>query len=183
MTRRALALLLLCASLGGCGITAPRHSEGYANLESLNGPGVRHCITLSFGPTLLHFAARHMHDDPATAQLLRDLDGVRVRIYEIDGDASQVSARVRGISEHLQAQGWEPVLLAREEQEETHMLLRIRDGSIRGLTVLSSDGVEEEAVVVNLIGSIQPAQFADVMLALDVDEPAVHGVRLVDSSD
>ena len=51
---------------------------------------------------------------------------------------------------------------------ETHMLLKSRDGLIRGLTVLSSDG-EAEAVVINLMGAIEPARFSDVMLALEVD--------------
>jgi len=60
------------------------------------------------------------------------------------------------------------------------MLLKIRGGAIRGLTVLSSDG-EEEVVVINLVGSIQPARFKDVMLALDIDAPGVRNVRMADA--
>ena len=43
-------------------------------------------MSISIGPSLLRFAARHMEDDPETRALLRDLSGVRVRIYEVDGE-------------------------------------------------------------------------------------------------
>ena len=57
------------------------------------------------------------------------------------------------------------------------MLVRNDDGRISGMTVLVSDG-NSEAVIVNLIGEIQPEQFGGVMLALDVDAPGVESVRV-----
>ena len=136
-------------------------------------------INISIGPTLLHFAAGFIDDEPETRDLLRSLDGVRVRIYEIDGDASRVAQRISAMSEHLQDDGWAPVLLVREEGEEIHMLMRVVDGQICGMTVLVSDG-ESEAVVVNLMGEIRPQQFSDVMIALDVDAPGVNDVQVAE---
>jgi hypothetical protein len=174
---RALAALLLCAALAGCGITAPRHAEGFADLESLGARDADRTTTISIGPSLLRFAANHIDDDPETVQLLRSLNGVRIRIYEIDGDPARVSSRIKRLSAHLQADGWEPVLLVREQHEEVHMLLKMHAGSIRGMTVLTSDG-EAEAAVINLMGDIQPARFSDVMLALDIDAPGVQDVTV-----
>lgn len=169
----SLSILLLSA----CGITAPRSSDGFADLESLGMRDTDQVVNLSIGPTLLHFAAAYIDDDPEIRDLMRSLDGVRVRVYEIDGDASRVAARIHDMSQHLQADGWESVLLVREEHEETHMLLRNSDGHISGMTVLTSDG-ESEAVIVNLMGEIHPEQFGGVMLALDVDAPGVESVRV-----
>ncbi len=115
-------------------------------------------------------------------RLLRRLDGVRIRIYQIDGDAARVAKRLRRMSAHLQADGWEPVLLVRDQQEEVHMLLKTRAGSIRGMTVLSSDD-EAEVVVINLMGEIPPERFGGVMLALKVDAAAVQNIQVADASN
>ena len=82
------------------------------------------------------------------------------------------------MSEHLREDGWEPVLLVREQDEEVHMLLRMVNHHISGMTVLVSDG-ESEAVIINLMGEIRPEQFGDVMVALDVDAPGVDDVQVV----
>jgi hypothetical protein len=177
-------LVLACVTLfiSACGITAPRSNDGYADLES---PGMRdtdRVISLSFGPALLHFAARYMDDEPETRDLLRSLDGVRIRVYEIDGDGSRVAQRIFSMSEHLQEDGWEPVMLVREQDEEVHMLLRMDNARISGMTVLVSDG-ESEAVIVNLMGEIRPEQFGDVMVALEVDAPGVDDVQVAQTGE
>lgn len=183
-TRAVLQLLSiasLCVTLSACGLTAPRSSEGYADLESLGVRDTNNVMTLSIGPALLRFAASHVDDDPEVRELLTGLDGVRIRIYEIDGDAGRVATRIHTMSQHLQDDGWEPVLLINKENEATYMLLRVVDGQICGMTVLVSDG-DSEAVVINLMGEIKPQQFGDVMLALDVDTPGVEDVQPADSA-
>jgi len=176
---RLLAAAFTVLIVSGCGITAPKSSDGFADLESLGMRDTDRVMNLSIGPTLLHFAARYVDDEPEVRDLLRSLDGVRIRIYEIDGDAGRVAARIYDMSQHLQADGWEPVLLVREENEEVHMLLRTVNSRISGLTVLTSDG-ESEAVVVNLMGDIRPEQFGDVMVALEVDAPGVEDVLVAE---
>lgn len=173
---RWLGLACLAAAVSACGLTAPRSSDGFADLDSLGVRDTDNVMTLSIGPALLRFAASHVDDDPATRELLKSLDGVRIRIYEIDGSAARVAMRMDRMSDRLQEDGWEPVMLIRQEDESTHMLLRMVDGKVCGMTVLVSDG-ESEAVVINLMGRIEPQQFGDVMLALDVDAPGVESVQ------
>lgn len=176
---RSLGLVVLLLAVTACGITAPSRSDGFADLESLGVLDVDRTMSVSIGPSLLRFVARHMEDDPETVAMLRDLDGVRIQIYEIDGDPGRVAARMQRMSEHLRQDGWEPVMLVRnrEDREETHMLVKLSDGRIRGMTVLTSDG-ESEAVVINLMGTIDPAHFSEVMVALDVDAPGVKNVQV-----
>lgn len=179
---RAMRQLLVAAALaatvilGGCGLTAPRGNAGFADLDSLGMADTDRVLTLSIGPALLRFAARHVEDDPETRALLRSLDGVRIRIYEIDGDPARVAARMDDMSRKLANTGWERVLLVRQEQEQAHMLLRLDGDRICGMTVLVSDG-DEEAVVINLMGDIQPQQFGGVMAALDVDAAGLADVE------
>jgi hypothetical protein len=182
---RILAPLLavFCASLlVGCGITAPRSSEGFADLDSLGLSDTDRVLTLSIGPALLRFAASHVEDDPEVGELLRGLDGVRIRIYEIDGDAARVGARMANMSRKLQAGGWEQVVLVRSAEEQAHMLMKVVDDRICGMTVLVSDG-DSEAVVINLMGEINPRQFGEVMVALDVDAAGVQGVQPLENQE
>lgn len=174
---RLLCLAGLAVLLSACGLTAPRSSEGFADLESLGVRDTDSVMTLSLGPSVLRFAASHIDDEPEVRDLLKSLDGVRIRIYEVDGNAGRVARRIDDMSRNLQNDGWEPVMLVRKENEATHMLLRTINGRICGMTVLVSDG-ESEAVVINLMGDIKPDQFGDVMLALDVDSPGVEEVQV-----
>ena len=185
LTVRSAALLALaCMTLliGACGITAPRSNDGFADLESLGMRDTDRVMNISIGPTLLHFTAGFLDDDPEIRELLRGLDGVRVRIYEIDGAASRVAQRISAMSVNLQGDGWAPVMLVREEDEEVHMLMRVVDGQICGMTVLVSDG-DSEAVIVNLMGEIRPQQFSDVMVALEVDAPGIDDVQVAEQGE
>ena len=77
---RAGAALLLALALAGCGLTAPRGSDGFADLDSLGISDTDRVLSISVGPALLRFAARHVEDEPETQALLRSLDGARIRI-------------------------------------------------------------------------------------------------------
>lgn len=177
------AVLLACVlALGGCGITAPRGAEGYADLSTLGFRDVDRTLTLSIGPTLLHFAARYLDDDPELAAMLRELEGVRVRIYAVDGNAAQVTAHLDRMADRLKTDGWAPVMLVRDGGEHTHMLVRASGTTIHGITVLASDG-DEEVVVFNLMGDIRPDRFGDVMAALEVDAPEVRVAGMASAVD
>ena len=172
-SRTAAIAAILAILLTGCGLTAPRGNDGFANLDSLGLSDTDRVFSLSLGPAILNFAADHVDDDPETQALLRSLDGIRIRVYEVDGDPLRVAARMTRMSDRLQADGWEPVMLVRQPDQQAHMLLRVIDGRIHGMTVLVLDD-DAEAVVINLMGDIQPAQFGDVMVAMDMDSPGVE---------
>jgi len=177
MARLAFAGLALCLVLSGCGLTAPRSGDGYANLESLGILDTDRVTNLSIGPTVLHFAARHIEDDEEMVSMLASLDGVRIKIYEINGDSERVASRMNAMSMHLREDGWLPVALVREKDEAVHMLVQMDDERIIGLTVLASDG-EHEAVVVNLMGEIDPSNFGGMMVALDLDSANIQDVKV-----
>jgi hypothetical protein len=176
IAQTALAATLVLTVVG-CGITAPSSNEGYADLDSLGMMDTDRVISLSIGPALLRFAANHVDDDPEVQELLRSLDGVRVRVYEVNGDAARVAGRMDRMSTKLQDDGWVPVMLVRQEDEQVHILMRTVDGQIKGMTVLVLDGADE-AVIVNLMGEIEPEKFSDVMVALDVDAGGVDEVEV-----
>ena len=143
------SLLLL-----GCGLTAPKNDVGFADLGSPGIFDVDHTMTLSFGPTVLKFAALHVDDEPELQAMLRGLEGVRIKLYEIDGDAGRVARRLEKMSLKLRDQNWEPIALIREDDEQVHMLIKMKGNHIRGLTLLTSDS--EEVVIINIWVTCNP---------------------------
>ena len=173
-----LVLTLIAFLLSSCGITASRSNEGYANLDS---PGINdtdRTMSLSLGKTTLRFAARFLDDEPETQALLRSLDGVRIRIYEVNGDTDRIAQNFDRMGSKLSNEGWQPVMLVREEGELILMFAKSSRGGMQGLTIVSAD--DEEVVVVNVMGDIQPEHFGDVMVALDVDDAPEIQIAAVD---
>lgn len=162
-----LVLALTAFVLSSCAITAPRGNEGFANLDSPGIADTNRTITLSLGRTTLRFAARFLDDEPETQALLRSLDGVRIRIYEVDGDTGRIARNFERMGNKLSRDGWEPVMLVRDDDELVQMYARHSGKTMRGLTIVSAD--DEEVVVVNIMGDIEPERFGDVMVALNVE--------------
>lgn len=164
--RQLGALGVLILALTGCGITAPQDNPGYADLDALSWRDVDTVMVLSFGPTALGLAARAMDEDPATQALLRSLDGVRIRVYEVEGDPVRVAADLNDLSLELRSLGWQPAVRVQEGQEVTHVLMKMSGENIAGLTVLTSDSLE--AVLVNVMGNLSPEQLDRTMVALEL---------------
>jgi len=161
-------MIMMVFVLSSCGITAPRSNPGYANLDSPGMNDTNRTFGLSIGPTMLWFAARFLNDEPETQALLRSLQGVRVRIYEVYGDIDRINRNFERMGGKLLDDDWEPVLLVREEGELVQMFIKTSSEGIRGMTVVTAD--ETEVVVVNIMGDIDPVYYSDVMLALNVDD-------------
>jgi hypothetical protein len=135
-------------------------------------------MSISLGPTVLRFAARFLDDEPETQALLRSLDGVRVRIYEVTGDNEKIAQNFEHMGSKLSNDGWTPVMLVREEGELVQMYAKSSGSGMHGLTIVSAD--DEEVVVVNVMGDIKPENFSDVMVALDVDDAPEVQIASVD---
>ena len=163
-----LVLVLSAFMLSSCGITAPRSNDGFANLDSPGMSDTDRTMTISLGPTTLWFAARFLDDDPETQALLRSLDGVRIRIYEVHGDNDRIVHNVEHMGHKLSKDGWNPVMLIREEDELVQMYVKPSGNVIKGLTIVSAD--DEEVVVINIMGDIDPMYYSEVMVALNVDD-------------
>ena len=170
--RTVLLSIILALLVSGCGITAPRSNDGYADIDSLGIADTDSTVSLSFGPTTLRLVAGFMDEDPEAKELLLNLDGVRVKVYDIVRGQERVAQRIDKMNAKLQRQGWETVITVQETRERTHVLVKMNGPLIAGLTVISLD--EHEAVIVNVMGNLSPEMFSGTMTALAVDVPGVR---------
>jgi hypothetical protein len=173
-----LLLVLAALLLGGCGITAPRSNAGFADLDSPGMAETDRTMALSLGPAALRFAAAFLDDEPETQALLRSLDGVRIRIYEVHGDHQKIENNFERMGRKLVSDGWNPVMLVSEDGELVKMFAKPGGKQLKGLTIVSAD--HKEVMVVNIMGDLDPKHYSDVMVALDIDDTPVVRVASVD---
>ena len=163
-----IGFTLLLGAMSGCGLTASQHSEGYARLTSPGAEDTDITFSLSLGPTVMNMLAIPLADDPGAQAVVRQLDGLQVRQYRINGDASRVSERLQSLRQQLEAQEWQPAIAVREDGEDTYVLVKQRGETITGVTVINSDG--NEVVLVNAMGSFHPAELKALYAG---DDPAI----------
>jgi hypothetical protein len=160
--------------LSACGITGNfRNDPGYASFGSPGFLATDREFAMSLGPWPLKVASWFLDDDPDVGRLLKELRAVRIYTYEVAGDAEQVARRVGDMQAALVADGWLNVIVVREDDELTSVLLRpAPGGGNRGLTVIVQD--PSELVLVNLIGNVRLDFFNDYMSELDVEAPLIE---------
>lgn len=106
---------------------------------------------------LVSAAMKEEEDDAGLADMVSNLERVRVQVGSIDSvDVATVASRIDDAVSRLTASGWDQILKVVEEGEQVYLFAREDAGSIVGLTVLVNDG-GEEAVVVNIVGTIDPS--------------------------
>jgi hypothetical protein len=116
--------------------------------------------------------------DPELADVLAQLKAVEVHVFDVGEDVSdQVRGDITRQARQLQERGWTEAISIRLRDTRGHVFLRIEDKVPVGLAALYHDGKGHEAVFVNIVGRIEPAQIGRLAakLELDVLSEAVRG--------
>ncbi|MEO1078756.1 MAG: DUF4252 domain-containing protein [Pseudomonadota bacterium] len=171
---RALAVLSLSCGLGACGVTASSTNPGFADISVPRDAGLKRDTSISIGPALLGFAARHADEDPETMALLEALDGVRVRVYSVgeESDSAKLYSSLEKNARNLRSEKWRAVMRVSEEYSRVHVLVREESGQLLGLALMSVD--QEELVLVNVMGRIAPEMLDTLTRTIDEDVMALR---------
>jgi hypothetical protein len=166
-TGALMSLFMVSFLLTGCGITAKRlhNHAGYADIESPYWWQADSEVNLSLGPLAIR-AARWLTDvgdEPEIKALLRDVDGVRISVYNIEDNGEIFQENIAETQANLDEDGWHPVIRTqeRDSNETTLMYMKSSEDIIDGLVVLTLD--DDEAVFINVIGNIKPESFEPLM--------------------
>jgi hypothetical protein len=156
----AAVVTLVCAT--GCGVTAPTHGAGYADFSAAQYEGMRRESSISLGPRVLRFAARYSDDDPETRAILRAIDGVRVKVYQLNdrADSSALASKLSAVASNLAEDDWQPIVRVMEEGKLVFVLLKESEDAIVGVAMLKAD--EKELLFVNVMGNLSRELLAQV---------------------
>ncbi len=141
---------------------------GYVDFGDLSETYGEPKITINLGGTMLNFVGMMSKaESPETSKLITKLKGIRVKIYETDENVEAAKNQYGMVKSNLRSSGWEPVVQVNEEDEQVLVYMKMNSDKMEGMTVMVVD--EEEAVFVNVIGQLNPAELGKVMESFDVD--------------
>lgn len=136
----------------------------FGDLASLYGEPK---IIINLGGTMLNFVSMmSASESPETADMISKLKGVRVQIFSTDSNTDASKAQFTKVKGNLKSAGWEPIVQINEDDEQVLIYMKMQDGNMEGITVMVID--DEEAVFINVIGQLNPAELGKVMEVLDV---------------
>jgi hypothetical protein len=141
---------------------------GYVDFGDLSATYGEPKITINLGGTMLNFVSMmSSSESPETSEMISKLKGIRVQIYELDENVGAARDQFGKTKSNLKSSGWEPIVQVNEDDEQVLVYMKMIEGHMEGMTVMVVD--EEEAVFVNVIGQLNPAELGKVMDSFDVD--------------
>jgi hypothetical protein len=140
---------------------------GYVDFGELNSTFGEPTVQISIGASLLNLVGTlSAQEDPEAAELFKKLNGVRVNVFETEAMADGAVDLVKDISGKLSESGWESVVTVNSADEQVRVFMKINGETVDGITVMAVE--ESEAVFVNVIGNINPAELERVMKNFDI---------------
>ncbi len=141
---------------------------GYVDFGDLSSLYGEPKIIINLGGTMLNFVRMMSSaESPETADLISKLKGIRVMIYETDENTDAAKRQFAEVKSTLKSSGWEPIVQVNDDDEQVMIYMKMKGENMEGITVMVVD--EDEAVFINVIGQLNPAELGKVMKALDVD--------------
>lgn len=146
---------------------------GYVDFGDLTATYGEPKMTINLGGTMLDFVgAMSSSESPETSKMISKLKGIRVQMYSMKDDGQEVNldaakSQFSKVKSDLKSSGWEPIVQINEDDERVLVYMKMLKGNMEGMTVMVVD--DEEAVFVNIIGQLNPAELSKVMESFDVD--------------
>ena len=146
------------------GMSAAALAQDYFEFDEIPGVSDVPAVQVDLTPMWLGIASQTIRaENPDVADLLASIDGVRVRVYTVLEDPSALAAYVDDTSGRLTRDNWEQIISVQDE-EKVRVFIRSDQDSITGATAMIVAG--DEAVFINVAGSISSQQLAGSMAAL-----------------
>ncbi|NBC17625.1 MAG: DUF4252 domain-containing protein [Bacteroidetes bacterium] len=175
--------VLLCFLLAVLGFVHPVQAQddvtndltsdpGYIDLNTVESWfGDQPKVEVNIKGALLELVAEaSRYEDPELADLLTKLRAIQVRGYDLSPSGyGTAEARMQDLGQQLEDRGWDTVVRVREDDEYVNMFVRVSDGAIAGLMVMTLAPGDEESFFVNIVGEIDPQQIGRIGRTFDID--------------
>jgi Domain of unknown function (DUF4252) len=158
-------------------LTQTARAQGYFDFGQIPGVSANPTVQVDLNPTMLGFVtAAASAADPAVADIVAGIENVRVRVYNLVDDPSDLFAFIDDTSGELERDGWQRTVFVDDDEAKVRVYLKFDGVNATGITVMVA-GDDHEAVFINVAGVINPTQLG--LLAQKYGEQAgLSGVDL-----
>jgi hypothetical protein len=174
-------LIIVCAASIVLAKDDYKNHPGYVDFDMMGVFGEMDASVEVFlkGSLLKIVAGATRDEDPELSQMIENLKFVHVQVFPLDEDVyGKVEEKVNQVSKRLEKSGWEIMVRVRDrsedEQVNVYFLPTRNDEIISGLVVMVIDDMDE-AVFVNIVGDLDPAQIGRLGEKFDI-----HGIDNID---
>ncbi len=172
-----IILLILCVSVSAFAQDAKLQ---FSNLDRLKDKA-ENVVEVSLDQNLLQVAARFLSNknpqEAAVRQLVSNLEGVYVRVFEFDKPGQYSPSDLDTIRSQVNAPGWSKIVgvMSKRQGQKVDVHLRMAGDNITGLLILAIE--PKELVVVNIVGPIDLEKLRQLegqfgIPSLDLDKAA-----------
>lgn len=170
-TKRILSIGIITALFTASAYANPKGQIDFADLSAFYGePKVEINLSANLMKMIGSFAN---HKDPEVAEILSNLEFIKVRVYQLNGKVEKAVNTVNGVSRKLQAAKWETLVTVNdnEDNQKVRIFSKTTNNIIDGVVVMvvSPEKDAGEAVFINIVGEIDPDKIAKITDNLDID--------------
>ena len=160
--RTTLAVALLAA--GAVNLHAAEPAPGFIDFGKFTPAAGSEFIEVHVTSNLISMVSRLARDkEPEVADLLKGLKLVRVNVIGLnDENRADMEKRVKAIRAQLDTAGWEHLVTAQKQGEDVAVYIKTRGSEAVEGIVVSVMQANHEAVLVNVVGDIQPEKLSVV---------------------
>ena len=157
-------------------------APGYVSIDSFGFDDDQLKVDVSVKGALLAMLVEATKDkDEAFSQLVSKLLSIRVQIVNLqDGQGDAVKSKFADMAKQLDSNAWERVVRVRDNGERVDTYLRIVENKIVGIVVMVVDP-GDEAIFLNIVGEIDPAQIGRIGRKFHIKE--LEGLGMDDDDD
>jgi hypothetical protein len=146
------------------GVCSTATAQDYFDFGQIQGVPDKPAIQVDLNPMMLGLiGATAGGANPAAADLLKSIDGVRVRIYTNLENADEVVGFVDGLSNRLESADWQRLVTV-EDGSQVRVYLQGTEELVTGVTAMVV--YEGQAIFINVAGSISGEQLAQSVASL-----------------
>ena len=158
----------LCVAGVCLGVLSIAAAQEFFDFGSIQGLPDEPDVQIDVDSTILGIVtATTRVTDPATADLLANLEGVRVRVYNSIEDSVAVAEYLDAASNLLAQDDWQQVVRVQDDGD-VRIYIQSNGDAVTGLTAMIVN--DSDAVFVSVAGSITPDQIAQAMAMVGADD-------------
>ena len=178
MKTKTIALgILLLIGFAACAIAGDDYKRhpGYVDFEKMGifGETEASVEVILKGAILNLVREATREEDPELSDMISNLKFIHVQAFPVDEmDLASLESKVTKASKKLEKDGWEVVVRVRDKKENEQVYIYLlptkSDKIISGLVVMVVEQ-DEDAVFINVVGDLDPAQIGKLGHKFNID--------------